>query len=132
MLFIRTLVTEPYAGVNTDVYGVQSPFKPSPGFPHRSPIGRGFGEPARFGAHLMVVEVPVDGEAVTADAPLLAGGAGAAPAPYAHVAPRPHQLRRLLWLRFGSWKRPGGRTGLRTRGKREPPGVLPQHLPAAE
>lgn len=106
MLFIRTLVTEPYAGVNTDVYGAQSPFKPPPGLDFPTDLsGEVFGEPARFGAHLVVVEVPVDGEAVPADAPLLAGGAGAAPASYAHVAPCPHQLRRLLQLRFGGWKK---------------------------
>lgn len=128
VLFIRTLVMEPYAGVNTDVCRAQNPFNPLPAEfrPPPRAIRIGVGE---LGAHLMVVEVPVDGEAVAADAPLLAGGAGAAPAAYAHVAPRPHQLWRLLWLRFGGWKRPGGRMGLRPGGKKGPPGVL---LPAAK
>lgn len=66
------------------------------------------------GAHLVVIEVPVDGEAVAADAPLLAGGAGAAPVPDPNIAPCPHQLRRLLRLCFGAWKRRVWRRALRS------------------
>lgn len=68
---------------------------------------------AGAGARLVVVEVPVDGEAVAADAPLLAGGAGAAPATHAHIAPCPQQLRRLLWLQpHSTWKSQDGVKGM--------------------
>lgn len=51
-------------------------------------------------AHFVIVEMPVDGEAVTLDPPLLAGGAKVPSAAHPHVAPRPHQLGRLFQLSF--------------------------------
>lgn len=50
--------------------------------------------------HFVIVEMPVDGEAVALDPPLFTGGAKVPPAAHPHVTPRPHQLGRLFQLSF--------------------------------
>lgn len=86
---------------------------PQSSFHHPSPPHPGARSGVGARARLVVVEVPVDGEAVAADAPLLAGGAGTAPPTHAHIAPCPQQLWRLLWLQPRStWKTQDGVKGM--------------------
>lgn len=92
---------EPYAGVNTDVCRAQDACHPLS--ENQNPTHGASGW--IFGSHLVVVEVPVDGEAVAPDAALLAGGSGAAPAPHTHIAPCAQQLWGIFWLQpRGAWK----------------------------
>lgn len=101
VLFIRTLVMEPYAGVNTDVCRAQDVCHPVS--ENQNPTH------SASGSHLVVVEVPIDGEAVAADAALLAGGTGAAPAPHTHITPCAQQLWWIFWLQpRGAWKSQDG------------------------